>query len=177
MKCHSYHIISRIHYFIIHDIYLDHLVKVVFANLLHCKVILFLNCFHTVLFGNKSVSTVHIVAGKGGMRCQFPSPEDGGGIGWGDHCLPCKFIKRSFECWPTSTKQLLNAGREHQAPRKAPPSLQKEVEQNIKNEKRDKRARDGDLSQEGSHEGEVSKHQETFSPAGLWGVLESQRGT
>ena len=111
------------------------------------------------------------------MRCQFPSPEDGGGIGWGDHCLPCKFIKRSFECWPTSTKQLLNAGREHQAPRKAPPSLQKEVEQNIKNEKRDKRARDGDLSQEGSHEGEVSKHQETFSLVGLWGVLESQRGT
>ena len=97
VKCHSYHIISRIHYFIMHDIYLDHLVKVVFANLLHCKVILFLNYFHTVLVGSKSVSTVHTVAGKGGMRCRFPSPEDGGGTGRGDHCLPHKFNERFFE--------------------------------------------------------------------------------
>ena len=63
---------------------------------------------------------------------------NGGGIGWGDHFLPPKFIKISFECWATSTKQLLNAGRGHQAPRKAAHSLRKEVEQNIIDKKRDK---------------------------------------
>ena len=55
--------------------------------------------------------------------------------------------------------------------------LQKEVEQNIKDKKRDKRVRDGDPSQGGSRKTEVSKHQETLSPAGLWEVLESQRAT
>ena len=44
---------------------------------------------------------------------------DGGGIGWGDHFLLHKFIKRTFEHSVNSTKQLLNAGRGHQAPRKA----------------------------------------------------------
>jgi len=49
---------------------------------------------------------------------------------------------------------------------------------NIKDKKRDKRVRDGDPSREGSlKRGEVSKHQKTLSPAGLWGVLESQRAT
>ena len=43
---------------------------------------------------------------------------------------------------------------------------------------RDKSVTDGDLSWGGSREeGEVSKHQETLSPMGLWGVLESQRAT
>ena len=47
-----------------------------------------------------------------------------------------------------------------------------------KDKKREKRVRDGELSQGGSCEkGEVSKHQETLSPADLWGVLESQRAT
>ena len=56
--------------------------------------------------------------------------------------------------------------------------LQKEVGQNIKDKKRDKSVRDGDPSQGGSRKrGEVSKHQETLSPAGLWGVLESQKPT
>ena len=32
-------------------------------------------------------------------------PQGGGGIGRGDHFLPNKFIKRSFECWATSTKK------------------------------------------------------------------------
>ena len=54
-------------------------------------------------------------------------------------------------------------------------ALRKEVGQNIKDKKRDKRVRDGDPSQGGSHEGDISKHQKTLSPAGLWGVLESQR--
>ena len=103
--------------------------------------------------------------------------EDGGGIGWGDRVLPHKFIKRSFEHRANSTKQLLNAGGGHQAPRKAAHCLQKEVGQNIKDKKGDKRVRDGDPSQGGSCEREVSKHQETLSPAGLWGVLESQRAT
>ena len=53
-----------------------------------------------------------------------------------------------------------------------------EVSQSEKDKKRDKRVRDGDPSWGGSHEGgEVSKHQETLSLAGLWGVLESQRTT
>ena len=45
--------------------------------------------------------------------------EDGRGIGWGDHFLPHKFIKRTFKRRVNSTKQLLNAGRGYQAPRKA----------------------------------------------------------
>ena len=42
-----------------------------------------------------------------------------GGVGRGEHFLPHKFIKRAFKCRVNSTKQLLNAGRGHQAPRKA----------------------------------------------------------
>ena len=61
--------------------------------------------------------------------------QDSGGIGWGDHFLPYKFIKRSFECWATSTKQLLNTGGGHQAPRKAAHSLWKVIGQNIKDKK------------------------------------------
>ena len=49
-----------------------------------------------------------------------------------------------------STKQLLNASRGHQAPRKAAHCLWKEVGQNIKDKKRDKRIRDRDPSQKGS---------------------------
>ena len=54
---------------------------------------------------------------------------------------------------------------------------QKEVGQNIKDKKRDKRVRDGNLARGGSREGEMSKPQETRSPVGLWEVLESQRAT
>ena len=58
--------------------------------------------------------------------------------------------------------------RGHQAPKKATCSLQKEVGQNIKDKKREKR----DPSRGGSCEGgKVSKHQETLSLAGLWRVL------
>ena len=84
------------------------------------------------------------------------SQEDGG-TGQGDHFLPHKFIKRSFECWATSTKQLLNAGGGHQAPRNAAYSLWKEVGQNTKDTKRDKRVRDRDPSWGGGCGGEVSK--------------------
>ena len=45
--------------------------------------------------------------------------QDGRGVGWGEHFLPHKFIKRAFKCRVNSTKQLLTAGRGHQAPRKA----------------------------------------------------------
>ena len=45
--------------------------------------------------------------------------QDGRGVGWGEHFLPHKFIKRTFKRRVNSTKQLLNAGRGHQAPRKA----------------------------------------------------------
>ena len=47
-------------------------------------------------------------------------------------------------------QQIVNAGREHQASRKAAHCLQKEVGQNVKDKKRDKKVRDGDLSWEGS---------------------------
>ena len=52
-----------------------------------------------------------------------------------------------------STKQLLNAVRGYQAPRKAAHYLQKEVGHNIKDKKRDKIIRDGDMSWEGSLRG------------------------
>ena len=45
--------------------------------------------------------------------------QDGGGVGRGEHFLPHKFIKRAFKRRVSSTKQLLNASRGHQAPRKA----------------------------------------------------------
>ena len=59
---------------------------------------------------------------------------------------PHIFIKSSFECWATSTKQLLYTGGGHQAPRKAAHSLWKDVGQNIKDKKRDQTVRDEDLS-------------------------------
>jgi len=54
---------------------------------------------------------------KGWLKTQHS--EDGGGVGRGEHFLPHKFIKRAFKHQVNSTKQLLNAGRGHQAPRKA----------------------------------------------------------
>ena len=45
--------------------------------------------------------------------------QDGGGVERGEHFLPHKFIKRAFKHRVNSTKQLPNAGRGHQAPRKA----------------------------------------------------------
>ena len=55
-------------------------------------------------------------------------------------------------------EKFLNAGGGHQESRKAAHSLQKEVGQNIKDQKRDKRVRDRDLSWGRSCEGgEVSK--------------------
>ena len=102
--------------------------------------------------------------------------QDGRGIGQGDHFLPHKFIKRTFECWANSTKQLLMASRGHQALRKAAHHLRKEGRQNIKDKKRDKRVRDGDLSWEVLIE-EVSKHHVIFSPVGLGEVFQSRRAT
>ena len=61
---------------------------------------------------------------------------------------------------------------------KGRPLSSKGVMTKYKNKKRDKRVRDGDLSQGGSCErGEISKHKETLSSVDLWGVLESQSGT
>ena len=76
--------------------------------------------------------------------------QDGRGTGWGDHFLPYKFIERTIHCRANFTKQLLIASSGHQAPRKAAHCLRREVGQNIKDKKRDKRARDRDLSWEGS---------------------------
>ena len=63
---------------------------------------------------------------------------------------PPQIHQRSFGRWANTTKQLLNAGGGHQEARKAAHCLWKEVEQNIKHKKWDKRVRDRDLSQEGS---------------------------
>ena len=65
-------------------------------------------------------------------------------------CTLSKFYKTTSEhWWRTSGTQ------------KGSPLSSKEVGQNIKDKKRDKRVRDGDPSWGGSHEGgEVSKHQE-----------------
>ena len=54
-------------------------------------------------------------------KCLFQRgrSQDGGGVGRGEHFLPHKFIKRALKSRVNSTKQLLNAGRGHQAPRKA----------------------------------------------------------
>ena len=56
-------------------------------------------------------------------------------VGQGEHFLPHKFIKRTFKHRVYSTKQLLNASRGHQAPRKATHCLQKEVGKNIEETK------------------------------------------
>ena len=92
--------------------------------------------------------------------------QDGGGIGRGDHFLSYKFIKRISEHRANFTKQLLITSRGHQVPRKATHCLRKEVGQNIKDKKRDKRAKDGEPSQEGS-----------LALAGLGEVFESRRAT
>ena len=76
--------------------------------------------------------------------------QDGGGIGRGDHFLSYKFIERTIECWTKFTKQLLITSSGHQAPRKPAHCLRREVGQNIKDKKGDKRARDGNPSWEGS---------------------------
>ena len=102
--------------------------------------------------------------------------QGGGGIGQGDHFLSYKFIKRITEHTANFTKQLLIASWGHQAPRKATHCLWKEVGQNIKDKKRDKRAKDGDPSQ-GVLIEEVSKHQETLALAGLGEVFEFWRAT
>ena len=104
--------------------------------------------------------------------------QDGGGVGWGEHSLPHKYIKRAFKRRVNSIKQLLNAGRGHQAPRKAIQLFEKEVGKNMKDKKRDKRGRDGIPSREGSlKKREVSKYQETFSLPNLCRALEAQRAT
>ena len=58
--------------------------------------------------------------------------QDGGGVGRGIHFLPHKFIKRAFKRRVNSTKQLLNAGRGHQAPRKATQLLERRQEKILK---------------------------------------------
>ena len=91
---------------------------------------------------------------------------------------PPQSHQKTFKRQVNSTKQLLNAGRGHQAPRKATRCLRKEVGKNIKDKKRDKRGRDGAPSREGSlKKRKVSKHQETFSLPSLCRALEAQRAT
>ena len=66
-------------------------------------------------------------------------------------------------------KQLLNAGRGHQARRKAAHCLQKEVGKNIKIKRKTKEVGMKICLGKGVlKKREVSKHQETFSLANLW---------
>ena len=77
------------------------------------------------------------------------------------------FHKTTSECW-----------RMTPCTQKGSPFSFKGGRTKYKDKKSDKRVRDGDPSWQGSQEGgEVSKHQETLSLAGLWGVLKSQRAT
>ena len=84
------------------------------------------------------------------IRFIWGRSQDGGGIGRGDHFLSYKFMERTIEWWTKSTKQLLVASSGHQVPREAAHCLRREVGQNIKDKKGDKRARDGDPSWEWS---------------------------
>ena len=102
--------------------------------------------------------------------------QDGGGIGRGDHFLPHTFIKSSFECWATSAKQLLNAGRGHQTPRNEAHSLQKEVGPNIKDETAEKKTRDGDPSWEGATKEEKFPHSRKCSHRWVCGEFWNRRG-
>ena len=73
---------------------------------------------------------------------------------------------------------MLAESRGHQAPRKADHCLQKQVGKNIKDDKRDKRGREGAPSREESLKKRgVSKHQETLLLLSLWRALEAQRAT
>ena len=77
-----------------------------------------------------------------------------------------KFHKTTSECRQRTPGTL-----------KGSPLYSKGGRQNIKDKKRDKKGRDKHPAWEGSLKREVSKHEETFSLADQWGVLESQRAT
>ena len=74
-----------------------------------------------------------------------------------------------------TTLQLLITSRGHQAPRKAAHFLRKEVGQNVKDKKRDKRVRHGDPSRDGRLN--RGSFQTTGNLAGLGEVLESWRAS
>ena len=104
-------------------------------------------------WGGKNKTIMYI------LKCKEGGAKMVRGIGWGDHFLPHKFIERTFERWANYTKQLLIVSRGYQVHRKAAHCLcfcflahclWKEVGQNIKDKKRDKRVRDGEPSWEGS---------------------------
>ena len=93
-------------------------------------VIKFSNPWVIVLYGfNFNVNCVSQTSGSYTVNIKdcWEAVLRGGGIGWGDHFLPYKFIKRAFIRQVNSMKQILNAGRGHQAPRKAAHCIRKEV--------------------------------------------------
>ena len=55
-----------------------------------------------------------------------------GGIKWGDHLPPNKYIKNSCACETAPTEHLLDAGRGSQTSKKANQSPQNEVGEKIK---------------------------------------------
>ena len=63
---------------------------------------------------------------------------------------PSQIPQKNISTRANSTKQLLNAGRGHQEPRKADHSFQKQVGKNINDEKRDKGGGEGAPSWEGN---------------------------
>ena len=95
--------------------------------------------------------------------------QDGEGIGQETTFSPTNSSKAHLDVEQLPQN---NAGRGHQAPRKATHSLQKEVGQNRKKKKQKQKSATWGGSCEG---GEVST---IGNPSmGLWGVLESQRAT
>ena len=69
------------------------------------------------------------------------------------------------------TKQLLNTGGGHQAPRKAAHSLQNEVGQNVKDTERDKRVRTETCPKEGVMKEEKFPHTRKPSQWRVCGVF------
>ena len=107
------------------------------------------DCSHEIkrplLLGRKVMTNLDRILKSIDRRSQ-----DGGGLGRGDPFLPYKFIERTIQHRANFTKQLLITSWGHQVPRIAAHCLWKEVGQNMKDKKRDKRARDRDPSREGS---------------------------
>ena len=72
----------------------------------------------------------------------------------------------------------MNAGRGHQAPRKAAHCLPKEVGKTIKDKKKETKEVQMELCPgKGVLKREVSKHLETLSLPSLWRALEAERAT
>ena len=109
---------SQIIYSVIYIISFDlHLLRL-YSTWIKIKNLEYLSCFQACLYQSWIFfhSTIY---NQSLEKVMVGRSQDGGGVGRGEHFLPHKFIKRAFKHRVNSIKQLLNAGRGHQAPRKA----------------------------------------------------------